>query len=202
MSESRHAIVDAHLGDIVTGSFAMHVERWKQRNVAIAHLFVDCIVGEIFWRKTLGRPKIANLAHGFVLMPWTWVHEAIPDESGALALRPLATPLNYRLSSLADDEHFWRVGYVVEHVPIGPHPFNTGFGAYDDWTDVVPDFAKGVPWEHPQGPLIDPVLQGFRTFTPLQCVVSKRPGPVQQDFEVITTLQIPVRPTTPFTDAP
>jgi hypothetical protein len=171
--------------------------RWKAGNDEIADIFDKCILGEIYWRKSIGRPKTKSgtLAEGFSLRVWTEQHFKI-DKKWKLRNHFPAV----KLWDAEDDAQFWRVGYLVSGVEPGHFPGNidTNDPPYDDLTHIVPVFNK-VPWHGPPPPHEDDYL-GFRVFLSYEIILVKEAGADHRSIQVVHSHLRPAQVKTPFSD--
>jgi hypothetical protein len=184
-------------------STALSAERfaeWKVENRGIVEVFDECILGEIYWHKTLRRPKTATLSEGFILLVWIETHVPLHPNGTDGTLVTLNRPPPVRLFAAKDDADFWRVAYVVSDVPPGHHGESPPCPAYDDPTHIVPVFAK-VQWDVPLPPHSGDYL-GFRNFVPYEISLVKELGAAHQSIQVVHSHLLPAHVQTPFDTSP
>lgn len=138
--------------------------------------------GEIFWRKSLGRPTSARLSDAFTIEAWRDDPQLGGDVGGAAKWFPVRLPYWPSLWDGKDDGEYWRVAYSIANL-VNDHPAH-GFSDQFTHTHIVPHFAKGVTWDAPGG-LHVRLMVGLRTLDPSGVSFVKKDGPVHFSFEVV-----------------
>lgn len=138
--------------------------------------------GEIFWRKSLGRPTSARLSDAFTIEAWRDDPQLGGDVGGAAKWFPVRLPYWPSLWDGKDDGEYWRVAYSIANL-VNDHPAH-GFSDQFTHTHIVPHFAKGVTWDAPGG-LHVRLMVGLRTLDPSGVSFVKKDGAVHFSFEVV-----------------
>jgi len=164
--------------DVVTTKRFKH---WKEDHRPIANMMDDCIFGEIFWRKAMGRPKTANLSSGVRVDSWRTTRILNGTPSGVTSIW-LNVPHSPSWWDGKDDGEYWRVNYLISHIPDG-HRHDPVFGDFEETTFIVPQF-ENVPWDVPGGKL-GIGNAGMRVFEPRDAAFVKTPGAAHVSFEIV-----------------
>ncbi|MFL6846729.1 MAG: hypothetical protein ACJ8ER_17830 [Allosphingosinicella sp.] len=103
--------------------------------------------GEIFWRKSIGRPHTPALADGFTIEAMTDESIFVVDADGSSHWQPWQ--LHYQPSwwDGKDDDEFWRVGFIVPDIQDG----RAVDGIHNRSTAVLPRLLNDVWWIGPEG---------------------------------------------------
>lgn len=127
--------------------------------------------GEIFWRKSLGKPTSAHLADAFTLECWREQIVLVGQIGGPARETPLRVPYAPSLWDGKDDDTHWRVLYMIPNLA-------------KDITHLVPHFNRDVPWTGSNVPL-GLELIGPKALEPSGVTFEKEDGPVHFSFEVV-----------------
>src|SRR4051812_34924508 len=106
MTNHDHAV--ATNGPLISSSLSHdQLSKWRNGNEDIAEISNEWIIGEIFWRKAIGRPNTLTLSAAFSISAWTDTDPQAED-----------SPLPYKprlveLWDAKDDGEFWRVAFRV-----------------------------------------------------------------------------------------
>lgn len=138
--------------------------------------------GEIFWRKSLGRPTSARLSDAFTIEAWRDDPQLVGHIGGAAEWIPLRFPYSPSLWDGKDDGEYWRVAYSIANLANGETM--DGNPEHFTHTHIVPHFAKGVAWDAPGG-LQARLMVGMKTFEPSGVSFVKTDGPVHFSFEIV-----------------
>ena len=101
--------------DIVS---ANRFRKWKASTEGGAGLFSQYALGEIFWKKSIGRPKTVLLRDGFSIDASHEIWELVPVGSAAAWERLLA-PCAASWWDGKDDNDYWRVPFMIGKIPSG-----------------------------------------------------------------------------------
>lgn len=168
-------------GDVVSVD---RFRRWKTEHEPIANALNNCVVGEIYWSKALGRPKTERLRDAFNVESWRTVRHII-TKNGVQFEDDEGNTLPHRSSwwDGQEDGEFWRVAYLISDVPNG-HRVDPIFGTFEEYTFVVPTLVRGVGWDMPGGILAEGAY-GPRVLRPHRAVFVKSDGVKQISFRLI-----------------
>jgi hypothetical protein len=172
------------VGDSVKELFAdvVSAERfidWKRTFPSAADFLRDYVLGEIFWRKAIGRPTSAMLRDGVHLDASHEIWLLVPVD-GQPTWERINLPVAASWWDGNDDEEYWRVPFLVGPVESGitnnPDPENFLF------THIVPSLNPAVRWTRPLG-----AIPGVKSFKPASAVFVKPEGAVSISFEIVVT---------------
>jgi hypothetical protein len=159
--------------DVVTPK---RFEQWKQDHQHLSNTLDDCVTGEIFWRKAMGRPNKPNLSDGVQLSSWTNQQQQMTC-GGENVLRWISTPHLLNWQDGNDDGEYWRVIYLI-----------SGVWTSGNNTFIVPELVKNVPWTVPSN-AHGIGNAGIRVYEPRYVeFIKKMSGIVYYSFEIVPTL--------------
>lgn len=166
-------------GVLSTDRFA----KWKASvSPDVARVLNSYVFGEIFWRKTLGRPTSAKLADAFEIETWRDQIVLVGDIGGSAHWLPLHVPYFSSLWDGKDDDEYWRVSFMVPNVPsAAPHD---GHLEDAEHTYITPQFNRQVAWKIPGG-RYGIGNSGLRIFEPPGVAFVKTQAPAHFSFEVV-----------------
>ncbi|MGO4395232.1 hypothetical protein AB4Z46_28130 [Variovorax sp. M-6] len=164
--------------------------RWKTEEQAFSNVFDDCVLGEIFWRKGMGRPMAAKLSDGFSIRSWRTTKMLVPTPAG-LTSTWIKSPHVPRWWDGKDDASYWRVPYLISDIPFG-HRKDLVFGDFDETTFVIPEL-EDLQWDVPGGAQ-GIGFSGARVFEPRDAVFVKEHGSVHMSFEVVPRILQVIQP--------
>jgi len=124
---------------------------WKNSDKDIIKLFDDYVFGEIFWRKSIGRPTTERLRDAFIITSET--HSKMKDQdNNIVGLVPVTMEYSPWWGDGKSDDEYWRVSYRIPDIKPGQHHLEPNIGEdWDDLTWITPKFVKGVSWKVPGG---------------------------------------------------
>jgi len=174
---------------LATSAAHAELSNWHSGGYDVVDLASELIIGEIFWRKSIGRPRTSTLSEAFNVYAWT-----VTDPKGKDSPLPYV-PRLVKLKDAKDDVQFWRVSYVVFGVEAGHHelPFDIPSMpvSWDDYTHVVPKF-NNVQWEGPVSSQSDiSVYRPYRVFVPFEIVFLKSPVADSQSIQIVQSHLMP-----------
>jgi hypothetical protein len=178
-------------------------DRSAGKQDGVADVLDKCILGEIYWRKSMGRPSTQKLCEAFSLEVWT-------DEP--IARDPLnrsgttETFHHQRMTKIwdgIDDAEFWRVSFQVAEVDPGHVEITLDIGqdSYDNITYIVPGF-KNVSWNGP-GPIVETegsIARPYRVFVPYEITLVKSKVVDHRSIQIVRSRLLPADVKTPFVD--
>jgi len=136
-------------------------------------------LGEIFWKKSLGRPKTASLSQAFTVEAWRDEEILVGDVGGAAHWQLLRVPYAASWWDGKDDAEHWRVPYMIPSMA----PGEATDGVHNEYTHIVPHMVPGVRWDG-DGAVVHARI-GFRAFHPQSAVFVKGPATSHFSFEVV-----------------
>ena len=150
--------------------------------VSVADKLSQYAFGEIFWRKSLGRPNTTKLSEAITIEAWQdeEAHDR-PDH-----WTPFRGPRYPAWWDGKDDGEYWRVSYMVPNLAEGlsvglPNDTEPPHIAY---THIVPQLKLDVPWQIP-GSRFGIGNTGLRTLEPPGVAFVKPKTSVHFSFEVV-----------------
>jgi hypothetical protein len=175
--------IESLYSDILTPKRFVH---WKNSDKNIIKVFDDYVFGEIFWRKSIGRPTTEKLRDAFIIT--AAIHSKIKvNKDEKVGLKTWTLELCPWWGDGKSDDEYWRVSYRIPNVTPGQHHHEQHIGEdWDDLTWITPKFVKGVPWKVPGGKFGVGDI-GVRVFEPAPPVVFMKEagGPKYISFEVV-----------------
>jgi hypothetical protein len=159
---------------------ANRFRQWKTSDSGGAGLFSQYALGEIFWKKAIGRPSTALLRDGFSIDASYEVWVLLPVEGGA-AWERLLTPCIASWWDGKNDNEYWRVPFMVGKIPSGRTLDNDPLHSL--YTHITPSLQRNVPWT--SGGRFGVGSLGIRTIEPHAAVFVKEEGAVNLSFEVV-----------------
>ena len=162
---------------------ANRFKKWKAeivRNTG-TNLF-QYAFGQIFWKKSLGRPNTATLSEGLEVEAWRVEMHLVGDVGGAAQWKPIRVPCSPSWWDGKDDGKYWRVPYMVPNLTEGAS--NDGLPEHSTYTHIVPHLKQSTAWTIPGG-RFGIGSAGLRAFEPPGVAFIKNKGPVYFAFEVV-----------------
>ena len=166
--------------DVVTRARFQH---WKEGHQQVSNLVEAYVFGEIFWRKSLGRPKTTRLSEAVSVHSWrtTKIINGTPAGLAAVWINVHHYPTWW---DGKDDGDYWRVPYLISDIPDGQR-HDPVFGNFDETTFIIPEF-EGVPWV--AGGDFEVANSGMRVFVPRDAVFVKESGATHVSFEIVSRI--------------
>lgn len=141
-------------------------------------IFKDSVLGQIFWSKSIGRPRDNPISSAFEIECWVAVPILVGDGAGGPAHEiVLREPHLSIVSDGAEDAQFWRVNFAI-----------FGLHAGTD-VHVVPHLVPHKAWAWPP---LTPV--SVRSFKPPAAGIKKPEGAAYLQFELISSPLIHIGP--------
>ena len=138
--------------------------------------------GQIFWKKSLGRPNTATLSEGIVVEAWRDEMHLVGAIGGAAHWEVLRVPCVPSWWDGKDDGKYWRVPYMVPNLTEGAS--NDGLPEHSTYTHIVPHLKPSTAWTVPGG-RFGIGSAGLRAFEPPGVAFIKQKGPVYFPFEIV-----------------
>lgn len=138
--------------------------------------------GQIFWKKSLGRPNNATLSEGLAVEAWRVEMHLVGDVGGAPHWQPLRVPCSPSWWDGKDDSKYWHVPYMVPNLTEGAS--TDGLPEHSTYTYIVPRLNPGTAWTIPGG-RFGIGSAGLRAFKPHGVAFIKKKGPVYFPFEIV-----------------
>ena len=160
---------------------AERFRNWKASDAGVAGMLSTYTMGEIYWRKAIGRPHTASLSEGFVIEAWRDEMILVGQVGGAAHWQPVKSPYFPSWWDGKDDGEYWRVPFMIPNLKDG----RSSDGAHDEYTHIEPHFRENVWWRVPGG-RFGIGSAGHRAFEPDKAVFVKLAGAVHLCFEVVT----------------
>jgi len=158
-------------------------KKWKAEIVRdVGHNLSRYAFGEIFWKKSLGRPNTATLSEGFAVEAWRDEMHLVGDVGGSGRWELLRVPCFPSWWDGKDDGKYWRVPYMVPNLTEGAS--NDGLPEHSTYTYIVPHLKPGTAWAIPGG-RFGIGSAGLRAVEPPRVAFIKKKGPVYFPFEVV-----------------
>jgi hypothetical protein len=157
---------------------------WRTSERALADLFEQYAFGEIFWRKSLGRPHTPSLSEGFLIE--STEEQWVQDFTKLKGVRQINAPKIPTWRDAPDNAEYWRISFMIPGLVDGRVKDGS---LNDNHTIVVPLLHKDVWWTAPGAssePV--PVLTALRVFDPPYAVFVMGKGPIHLSFEVVSSL--------------
>ena len=179
------------LGDFVSDSLNVlysdvvssnRFRNWKATDPSAAGIFSEYALGEIFWKKSIGRPRSVPLRDGFTIAASheMWLLNSV---NGA---PPTWERKNQPCASSwwdgKDDSDYWRVPFLIGRIPSGRT--NDNNPQHFLYTHIVPSLDRSIAWSMPGGVAGIGAL-GFQDPSPTSAHFIKEEGAVHLSFEVL-----------------
>ena len=172
--------VSALFSDIIS---AERFKIWRAKSPTL--VLKSYVLGEIFWRKSLGRPDTQKLSDAFTVEAWHEQFELYGLSGSLPEWQPMTVPNYPSWWDGKEDSEYWRVAYLVPDVPSGAS--NDNREEHFGHAHIVPHLKTGVRWKGPDGKLI--FGSGARRgFEPPAVVFVKTDESAHFSFEVVTRL--------------
>jgi hypothetical protein len=156
-----------------------HFRKWRSGAAAVAVLNAYA-VGEIRWRKSLGRPETMTLSEAFILEASQEQWMQVPSDPGTVKFDRMLTSRHASWWDGKDDDEHWRVAFLVGGLVSG----QTVDPANNLYTHIVPSLKGASPWTHPGGS-VGISTSGYRIVDPPGAHFVKGTEIVHLAFEVV-----------------
>ena len=172
--------VNTLFSDIVS---ADRFTKWRAGiEVGVVDKLSQYAFGEIFWKKSLGRPNTPTLSEGVTVESWRVEMVLVGDIAGAARWQPLRVPYSPSWWDGKSDGEYWRVSYMVPNLTVGVTA--DGLPEHFENTYIVPQLKRDIPWKIPGGRFGIGSL-GLRALEPPGVTFVKREESVRFSFEVV-----------------
>ena len=156
--------------------------KWRVGIVAgVAETLSQYAFGEIFWKKSLGRPDTTKLSEAVTVEAWRDEKVLIGDIGGAAQWKTIRSPYYPSWWDGKDDGEYWRVSYMVPNLTEGLSV--DGLSEHSTYTYIVPHMKLDIPWKIPGGRFGIGNL-GLRALEPPRVAFVKTKKSVHFSFEV------------------
>ncbi|MDQ3010440.1 MAG: hypothetical protein M3X11_07025, partial [Acidobacteriota bacterium] len=99
---------------------AARFKKWRVAIVAgVADTLSQYAFGEIFWKKSLGRPNTTKLSEAVTVEAWRDEKLLVGDVGGAAHWKTIRMPYYPSWWDGKDDGRYWRVFYMVPNLQVG-----------------------------------------------------------------------------------
>jgi hypothetical protein len=120
--------------------------KWRVGVVeGVANTLSQYAFGEIFWKKSLGRPNTTKLSEAVTVEAWRDEMVLVGDIGGAAHWQPIHVPYHPSWWDGKDDGEYWRVSYMVPNLTVGLSA--DGLAEHSTYTYIVPQLKRGIPWK-------------------------------------------------------
>ena len=158
-------------------------KKWRARVVPdVAALLSQYAFGEIFWKKSLGRPNTTKLSEAVTVEAWEVEERLVGSPGGAARWETLRRPYFPSWWDGKDDGRYWRVSYMVPNLSEGETV--DGRPEHFKHTYIVPHLKPDISWNIPSG-RISAGNTGFRTLEPPRVVFVKLKKSAHFSFEIV-----------------
>ena len=165
-------------------------EKWRGSMVeGVAGTLSQYAFGEIFWKKSLGRPETVKLSDGIFVEAWREEKILVGDVGGAAHWQTIRVPYYPSWWDGKDDGKYWRVSYMVPNMTVG---FSAdGLSEHSIYSFIVPHLKPDVAWKIPGGRFAIASV-GLRVLEPPRVAFVKPDKAVHFSFEVVLELPFKV----------
>lgn len=151
---------------------------WRMTDVA--PVLGDYVFGEIFWKKSIGRPNFDKLSDGFTIDAWHDEMVLVGTPGGAAHWITLPAPHQASWWDAPPDEDFWRISFMVPGLARG----KAVDGIHHQHSHIVPKLVKKVSWTIPGGEY-GIGAAGLKAIEPSGATFTGESGPLHLSFEVV-----------------
>ena len=134
-------------------SDVVSADRFKKWRVGLVPGVADTLsqyaYGEIFWKKSLGRPNTTKLSETVTVEAWRDEKLLVGDIGGAAHWITIRVPYYPSWWDGKDDGKYWRVSYMVPNLTVGLSV--DGLTEHSTYTYIVPKLKLDIPWKIPGG---------------------------------------------------
>lgn len=167
-------------------SDVVSADRFKKWRVGVVPGVADMLsqyaYGEIFWKKSLGRPNTSKLSEAATVDAWRDEKVLVGDIGGAARWKTIRVPYFPSWWDGKDDGKYWRVSYMVPNMTVGLSV--DGLTEHSTYTYIVPQLKLDIPWKIPDG-RFGIGNTGLRTLEPPSVAFVKTKNAVHFSFEVV-----------------
>jgi len=135
---------DVAINELLDGALSSErFEKWRAR-AKNTQTLSHWILGEIFWRKPLGRPRTPSLYEGFEIETSREQYEDTDRKTGIAIITNFPFPeRNIKWWDTPSDSGHWRVLFRIQNAETGLH---AGPNRSDLNTSIRPHIRKDVSW--------------------------------------------------------
>lgn len=179
------------------------LSKWLAQGHEVADdAYQNSVVGEIYWRKSMGRPKNLPLSDAFTITSWSDYVHSLDSAHPTQLVADITQPHIVKLWDGPSDDTFWRVSFHISGVIPGHVAGNPDIGIlpYDNFTYIVPTF-NDVPWQGAEPTTAatpTSFAQPYRVFAPYEIQFVKAPGPDVRSIQIVKSRFAPAHVKTPF----
>ena len=158
-------------------------KKWRARVAPdAAALLSQYAFGEIFWKKSLGRPNTTKLSEAVTVEAWQDEEALVGDIGGGAHWVTFRNPRFPSWWDGKDDGRYWRVSYMVPNLSV--QVTVDGLPTHFRHTYIVPHLKPDTSWNIPSGKSVI-ANTGFRTLEPPRVVFVKTEKSAHFSFEVV-----------------